>query len=71
MDAHRDANRAIADRGPLQAWGPDMVNLPWGDPAFRERMLREHLSQDHELASRRLETVERQVERIVDWLGLD
>lgn len=48
-----------------------MVNLPWGDPAFRERMLREHLSQDHELASRRLETVERQVERIVDWLGLD
>jgi len=27
-------------------------NIPWNDPAFSARMLREHLSQDHELASR-------------------
>ena len=27
--------------------------LPWDDPEFSERMLREHLSQDHDMASRR------------------
>jgi SAM-dependent methyltransferase len=71
VDPHRAAIERIAARPPLQAWGPEMVNLPWGDPAFSERMLREHLSQDHELASRRLETIERQVELMIDWLGLD
>lgn len=39
-------------------------NIPWDDPGFSERMLREHLSQDHDLASRRLETIEAHVE----WL---
>jgi 2-polyprenyl-3-methyl-5-hydroxy-6-metoxy-1,4-benzoquinol methylase len=71
VDPHREAIERIAARPPLQAWGPDMVNLPWDDPAFSERMLREHLSQDHELASRRLETIERQVERMIEWMGLD
>ena len=36
-------------------------NIPWNDPDFSERMLREHLSQDHDLASRRQETIDRQV----------
>lgn len=27
--------------------------IPWNDPDFSERMLREHLSQDHDMASRR------------------
>lgn len=38
--------------------------IPWNDPDFSERMLREHLSQDHDLASRRTETIERHVEWI-------
>lgn len=32
-------------------------NIPWDEPTFSERMLREHLSQHHEMASRRFEDV--------------
>jgi SAM-dependent methyltransferase len=35
--------------------------IPWDDPEFSERMLREHLSQSHDLASRRSETIDAQV----------
>jgi len=35
-------------------------NIPWHDPDFSRRMLREHLSQEHDLASRRTELVDRQ-----------
>ena len=35
--------------------------IPWNEPQFSERMLREHLSQDHDLASRRLETIDEHV----------
>ena len=40
-------------------------NIPWNDPGFSERMLAEHLSQEHDLASRRAETIDQQVEWIV------
>jgi SAM-dependent methyltransferase len=40
------------------------ANLPWDDPDFSERMLREHLDQSHGAASRR--RVE--ILRLVDWL---
>jgi len=33
-------------------------NIPWNEPDFSERMLREHLSQAHDLASRRLPTID-------------
>ena len=36
-------------------------NIPWSDPDFSARMLREHLSQEHDAASRRLEKIEKQV----------
>jgi SAM-dependent methyltransferase len=36
-------------------------NIPWNEPGFSERMLREHLSQAHDLASRRREEVDRHV----------
>lgn len=36
-------------------------NIPWFEPAFSARMLREHLSQDHDLASRRETLIEQQV----------
>ncbi len=39
-------------------------NLPWNDPQFSERMLREHLDQSHGAASRR--TPERHIQ--LDWL---
>jgi SAM-dependent methyltransferase len=38
--------------------------IPWSDPEFSARMLQEHLSQDHNAASRRLPIIERQVEWI-------
>ena len=36
-------------------------NIPWNDPDFSARMLREHLSQEHDAASRRSEKIEKQV----------
>jgi SAM-dependent methyltransferase len=36
-------------------------NIPWCDAGFSERMLREHLSQDHDLASRRSARIEEHV----------
>lgn len=39
-------------------------NIPWNDPGFSERMLREHLDQDHDLASRRRDKIAAHV----DWI---
>jgi SAM-dependent methyltransferase len=39
-------------------------NIPWNDPGFSERMLKEHLSQAHDAASRRSEIIDRQVQWI-------
>jgi SAM-dependent methyltransferase len=39
--------------------------IPWGEPAFSARMLREHLSQEHELASRR----SGKIDALVTWLN--
>ena len=33
-------------------------NIPWNDPEFSERMLKEHLTQDHDAASRRFEKID-------------
>lgn len=38
--------------------------IPWDEPAFSQRMLANHLSQDHDWASRRQEVIEQQVEWI-------
>lgn len=38
--------------------------IPWHDPDFSKRMLREHLSQKHDAASRRFEMIEKHVEWI-------
>ncbi len=38
--------------------------IPWHDPGFSQRMLLEHLSQEHDAASRRFETIDKQVEWI-------
>ena len=38
--------------------------IPWDDPDFSERMLNEHLSQEHDMASRRFAVIDRHV----DWI---
>jgi SAM-dependent methyltransferase len=47
--------------GPL--WD-GQYKIPWDEPDFSRRMLAMHLSQDHDLASRRLEAIESQI----DWI---
>lgn len=47
-------------RTPTGLWD-GQYKIPWDDPDFSRRMLQEHLSQDHDLASRRSEYIERQV----------
>lgn len=54
----------IIDRTPVPAPWSEGDNIPWDDPGFSERMLFEHLSQDHDRASRRSETIDRHVEWI-------
>ncbi|HEX2864622.1 MAG TPA: methyltransferase domain-containing protein [Deinococcales bacterium] len=51
----------VVGRDPRPAPWAEGDNIPWNDPEFSERMLAEHLSQDHDKASRRLETVDRHV----------
>lgn len=46
----------------------DGEKIPWHEPAFSQRMLAEHLSQAHDLASRRQEEIERHVTWIHDTL---
>lgn len=40
-------------------WG-EGYKIPWNEPGFSRRMLREHLSEDHDLASRRGVWIDRQ-----------
>jgi SAM-dependent methyltransferase len=46
----------------------DGYKIPWSDPDFSRRMLVEHLTQDHDMASRRVEWIDRQVAWIHDRL---
>jgi SAM-dependent methyltransferase len=36
-------------------------NIPWNEPGFSQRMLKEHLSQEHDHASRRAEIIEQHI----------
>lgn len=48
---------------PPQPW-VEGEKIPWDEPDFSRRMLKEHLSQDHNAASRRLEIINAQVDYI-------
>jgi SAM-dependent methyltransferase len=48
---------------PPEPWS-EGENIPWNEPGFSRRMLREHLSQAHDAASRRMETIDAHV----DWI---
>jgi SAM-dependent methyltransferase len=54
-------------RDPEPAPWSEGDNIPWDDPAFSERMLEAHLSQDHDLASRRVP----QIARHAEWISND
>jgi len=55
-------------RSPIPIPWEEGDNIPWHDPAFSERMLEEHLTQDHDAASRRVEVIEEQAHWIHDCL---
>lgn len=57
----------IGRRVPPEPWA-EGENIPWSEPAFSARMLAEHLSQEHDAASRRLEIVSEQVAWVRDEL---
>lgn len=46
----------------------DEGKIPWNDPAFSQRMLENHLSQEHDWASRRMTVIKQQVEWIARQL---
>jgi SAM-dependent methyltransferase len=61
----------LVERDPApRPWSEDS-KIPWDDPAFSRRMLAEHLSQEHDRASRRRTRVEQHVRWINDELLSD
>ena len=54
----------IVSRTPVPEPWTEGEKIPWDDPAFSQRMLAEHLSQAHDAASRRSETIDAHV----DWI---
>jgi len=71
-DAMRAAFRVIEGRVlPPRPWvDANADTFPWSDEAFGERLLAEHLSQEHEAASRPLEVIRAHVDALVELLGL-
>ncbi len=51
----------IICRPPLPIPWAEGEKIPWNDPAFSQRMLREHLSQEHDAASRRATIIDEHV----------
>jgi SAM-dependent methyltransferase len=61
----------LIERVPFpQPWS-EGDNIPWNDPDFSRRMLEEHLTQDHDAASRRFEIIEAQIYWIHETLLRD
>ncbi|MFN2234737.1 MAG: methyltransferase domain-containing protein [Anaerolineales bacterium] len=45
-------------------------NIPWNEPSFSERMLKEHLAQDHDAASRRSDKIKQHIAWIHEQANL-
>jgi SAM-dependent methyltransferase len=58
----------VVNRSPRPAPWTEGEKIPWNEPGFSARMLREHLSQEHDAASRRFEIIDLQVEWISEFL---
>ena len=65
MMKFKDSIKTILDRRPDEnnLWD-GKYKIPWDDPDFSRKMLKEHLSQDHDLASRKKEMIKKQVQWI-------
>jgi SAM-dependent methyltransferase len=50
----------LLQRGTPEPWA-EGDNIPWNEPGFSRRMLKEHLSQEHDAASRRFATIDQHV----------
>ncbi len=50
----------LLDRRPAEPWSHG-GKIPWNDSDFSKRMLREHLAQNHDRASRRAIIIDEQV----------
>lgn len=50
----------MQDAPPADSLWRGAHKIPWDDPQFSQRMLQEHLSQDHQLASRKSEAIAQQ-----------
>ena len=48
----------LIERTPIPGPWAEGDNIPWNEPGFSERMLTEHLTQDHDAASRRFEIID-------------
>lgn len=51
----------IVRRQPAPTPWAEGEKIPWNDPGFSQRMLLEHLAQEHDAASRRSETIDKHV----------
>ncbi len=54
----------LVNRAAFPAPWAEGDKIPWNEPGFSARMLREHLSQDHDAASRRYTIIDSQIEWI-------
>ena len=52
---------------PAQPWA-EGEKIPWNDPAFSQRMLREHLTQEHDAASRRTKIIKNHIRWIQNFI---
>ena len=50
----------LINRPPVPGPWSEGEKIPWNEPGFSARMLKEHLNQSHDAASRRTETIDRQ-----------
>ena len=61
-----ELSKILSRQIPPKPWA-EGEKIPWNEPEFSKRMLKEHLSQDHDAASRRFEIIDRHV----DWIHND
>jgi SAM-dependent methyltransferase len=72
MNNFNDSNEngslaSLIGRAAPEPWA-EGDNIPWNEEGFSERMLSEHLTQDHDMASRRSGTIDAQVRWIDEEL---
>ena len=57
---HMTLSEVASRQPPAEPW-VEGEKIPWHDPDFSRRMLAEHLTQQHDAASRRFDKIDRHV----------